>query len=44
VLEMGCGKNVNMNPVAQRAVIEFENELLRQLQSGSSIFEVGPST
>jgi hypothetical protein len=43
VLEIGCAKNVNKNPVAEKAILEFENELLRHDPSGGPVSELGLS-
>lgn len=43
VLEIGRVKNVNKNPVAERAILEFENELLRHDPSGGPVSELGLS-
>lgn len=43
VLEIGNVKNINKNPVAERAILEIENELLRHDPSGGSISDLGLS-
>ena len=36
-LEIGRVKNVNKNPVAEKAISELQNELLRQQPGGGSV-------
>ena len=39
-VEVGCVKNTNKNPVAERAVLELEEEVLRQEPSGGPVTEL----
>ena len=39
-IEFGCVKNTNKNPVAEQAVLELEEELLRQEPARGSITEL----
>jgi len=40
-IEVGRVKNTNKNPVAERAVLELEEELLRQEPGGGPVTELG---
>ena len=42
-IEIGCVKNPNKNPVAEKAILEFENELLRYNSSGGAVTDLGLS-
>ena len=41
VLEIGQVKNINKNPVAEKSVLEVENELLRYEPAGGAVSELG---
>ena len=43
-LEIGRIKNINKNPVAEKAIGELENEILRQEPGGGPVSELGLST
>ena len=40
-LEIGCVKNLNKNPVAERAILELEEELLKQEPTGGPVSQLG---
>ncbi len=41
--EVGCVKNINKNPVAEKAVLELEEELLGKEPGGGPVSELGLS-
>ena len=40
-LEIGCVKNPNKNPVVEKAILELEEELLKQEPTGGSVSQLG---
>ena len=40
-LELGCVKNPNKNPVVEKAILELEEELLKQELTGGPVSELG---
>ena len=40
-LEIGCVQNLNKNPVAERAILELEEELLKQEPTGGPVSQLG---
>lgn len=40
-IEVGCAKNINKNPVAEKAVLELKEELLHQKCASGPVTELG---